>query len=887
MAQHDSDLEGQSSSGETPSNAVSNSPNISQSGQITSICDNDISGDTPATAGGDDTGQTIVAQTITPTIRQQKGSKYVIKDLVRTLDAYLNNGIPGRSFPDLFRARSGYFWYKDDKYSTKPLLCVAKDRSSADTSSFDNYLAAGTPEVHFPIENNFIVPTRKNNDNSIGFYLKEKLNMTYLELKPWYDGNNIIGSILSAIDNNKFLDIVFDIERPTEQPAENSSLAPGKLLIKVENEYNAYVSSYEKVLSENDISSKVLPNMYLLLAENLTDPRNLTNIEEEKRQGISSDAYQQALDLEQTNIWHPQKIIVSLFGNISNLSSNGDEYIDRFSRLLSSPTSWRNVWLEYTSSKMTNLVFSSREIKLFREFKSFREQFPFYINVNIDSPDLKTIGNSFYKSGFMDYLMAYVAKKRGSNNKVFRISDNAFEEETRDETQDFFDIKDIFSELKTGKDIFTSTGAASRFFDGDTTYVGLLEKDIIDFDSMEPSEKMDLSFLELEYDLLTNDLKNRHLRTMKDCFEGKSAYSEVLFYRIDKYEHNSEGATQFLQSFFVPSTDEDKIDLTDTQIKYGKKYEYRIYSYNYVLGNEYEYTDNDLENTEFQNNQSGGGSRYVKIKNDQKGFLVDTFQYSIEGIVVDKPGAMPEVQIVPFKDNSENLLFLFNPSTVEYNFVDIPFNNSETEMYNKVRQTQQKMPGEKLRFGGDDKVKEYYIYRIEKYPKSYEDFYEAFYKSVRTKCNCTSAEMIESIEPNKKYYYIFRSIDVHNNISYPSPVYEVELINENQMIFLKKDVVPFRDKEYKKPSRAARRLIYIRPSTSQTLITREAVERYENGTDTQVSLGDTNNLNSTVWGKTFKMRIKSKKTNKFVDVKFRFQKETGEIVQEIQESCEE
>jgi hypothetical protein len=197
------------------------------------------------------------------------------------------------------------------------------------------------------------------------------------------------------------------------------------------------------------------------------------------------------------------------------------------------------------------------------------------------------------------------------------------------------------------------------------------------------------------------------------------------------------------------------------------------------------------------------------------------------------------------------------------------------------------MPGEKLRFGGDDKVKEYYIYRIEKYPKSYQDFYEAFYKSVRTKCNCTSAEMIESIEPNKKYYYIFRSIDVHNNISYPSPVYEVELINENQMIFLKKDVVPFRDKEYKKPSRAARRLIHIRPSTSQTLITREAVERYEDGSDTQVSLGDTNNLNSTVWGKTFKMRIKSKKTNKFVDVKFRFQKETGEIVQEIQESCEE
>ena len=880
MAQHDSDFEGQSPSGETASNAANNSPNISQSGQITSICDDITPNGTGSNGGG--SGPTIVAQTITPTIREQKGSKYVIKDLVRTLPAYLNNGTPGSSFPDLFRARSGYFWYRDDKYSTKPLLCVAKDRRSADTSSFDNYLADGISKVRFPIEN-FTIPRRKDNNNSIGFHLEETLNMTYLQLESWYEGNNIIGPILSAIDNKKFLDIVFDIERPTEQTAENSSLAPGKLLIKVENEYNAYVSLYEKALSENDISSKVLPNMYLLLAENLTDPRNLMNIEEEKRQGISSDAYQQALDLEQTSNWYPQKMIVGMDNNINNLSSNGDEYIDRFSRLLSSPTSWRNggqnqrdFWLAYTSRKMTNLVFSSREIKLFREFKSFREQFPFYININIDSPDLKTIGNSFYKSGFIDYLMAYVAKERENNKKVFRIGDNAFEEETRDATQDFFDIKNIFSNLKTRQEIFTNIPYTSpvRTVTGDITYVGLLEKDIIGFDSMEPSEKMDLSFLELEYDLLTNDLKNRYLRTMKDCFEGKSAYSEVLFYRIDKYEHNSAGTAQFLQSFFVPSTDEDKIDLTDTQIKYGKKYEYRIYSYNYVLGNEYEYIENDLDNTGFQLFPPGAGSRFVKIKNDQKGFLVDTFQYSIEGIVVDKPGAMPEVQIVPFKDNSENLLFLFNPSTVEYNFVDIPFNNSEIEMYNKVRQTQQKMPGEKLRFGGDDKVKEYYIYRIEKYPKSYEDFYEAFYKSVRTKCNCTSAEMIESIEPNKKYYYIFRSIDVHNNISYPSPVYEVELINENQMIFLKKDVVPFRDKEYKKSSKAARRLIHIRPSTSQTLITREAVERYENGTDTQVSLGDTNNLNSTVWGKTFKMRIKSKKTNKFVDVKFRFQKES-------------
>ena len=38
------------------------------------------------------------------------------------------------------------------------------------------------------------------------------------------------------------------------------------------------------------------------------------------------------------------------------------------------------------------------------------------------------------------------------------------------------------------------------------------------------------------------------------------------------------------------------------------------------------------------------------------------------------------------------------------------------------------------------------------------------------------------IEQNKKYYYIARGIDYHQNRSNPTPIYEVEIINDNGLI---------------------------------------------------------------------------------------------------------
>ena len=48
----------------------------------------------------------------------------------------------------------------------------------------------------------------------------------------------------------------------------------------------------------------------------------------------------------------------------------------------------------------------------------------------------------------------------------------------------------------------------------------------------------------------------------------------------------------------------------------------------------------------------------------------------------------------------------------------------------------------------------------------------------------TAASKVDDIEPNKKYYYTFRAIDNHGNVSNPSSVYEIEMVKSNDDLCL-------------------------------------------------------------------------------------------------------
>ena len=135
----------------------------------------------------------------------------------------------------------------------------------------------------------------------------------------------------------------------------------------------------------------------------------------------------------------------------------------------------------------------------------------------------------------------------------------------------------------------------------------------------------------------------------------------------------------------------------------------------------------------------------------------------------------------------------------------------------------------------------------------------------------TSVSFVDNISPNTKYYYTFRSIDVHGNRSNPTDIYVIELVELEGMIFFNQSIYEFGSKEYNnvKTEKTFKRYFQINPNLIQSLIDYEKTFP-DNDTSsalkaTSVSVG---RADTSVWDKRFKLRITSKNSGKKFDINF-------------------
>ena len=130
---------------------------------------------------------------------------------------------------------------------------------------------------------------------------------------------------------------------------------------------------------------------------------------------------------------------------------------------------------------------------------------------------------------------------------------------------------------------------------------------VILFGAIEQKAQLEPKVKELAADLM---------RTYRQVMEGKKAYSEVLFYRIQK---KVAGNPNTIQNFWLENTPSvDVLSYTDTQIKYGVDYDYRIYAYTAVVGTKYRYAVNEMSNSTkgkipkiFDIDQNTGDFKYI------------------------------------------------------------------------------------------------------------------------------------------------------------------------------------------------------------------------------------------------------------------------------------
>jgi hypothetical protein len=181
-------------------------------------------------------------------------------------------------------------------------------------------------------------------------------------------------------------------------------------------------------------------------------------------------------------------------------------------------------------------------------------------------------------------------------------------------------------------------------------------------------------------------------------------------------------------------------------------------------------------------------------------------------------------------------------------------------------------------------------------PTTYTDFAPHLHATVEgilpTGQRAVNLGFDDDIKPNTKYYYTFRCIDYHEGLSIPSPIYHVEIVDDNGRMFPVTGVYYISNHiDISKIAKPLRKYLQIGAAFAQKIIKPSAVPDNLQPSVAPDSglLGTSDSIaaENSVWSapsnkKIFKIRLTSKSTSKKLDLNVRL--EEAPIINPTEES---
>ena len=811
---------------------------------------------------------------------------------------------------DSIRAELGAHWVTTDlstkNSSKKRMTYLLKDKNARKRENIVDFSL--TEEV---ADDNLRLPVK---NLAIRIYGNPRKFENQTHWQAFVRGQTYAGTTFQNLFKSDLIqDHSFICEQPfTERQANELG---GNTRIKtsdVKMEYNYYQYEYE-TMQQNVIDEKILPNLYALYS--LKEEDALTARNEIFRRHVTLAG---ALTVNEAAKFNDK-------GRKNDKSSNSLEYLKSYAKAM---TRTRSEGLQDVRERYNNMMLTPTSTSLLL-YNNKKFMFPMWGEITF-ATDVTTQ----FTQLLQDCDSSGIFMKDLYGSTIGKHPWTYVEQNFTTHTTVPVEIKNEAGRTKIKNTI--SAGSA-------TMKVWNVEDWYRSFQSTNPSTMNSGIFMGQENKEITMATAKNHgfykkmletifigkLRTLvksqqrkfSEIIDGDGCYSEELFYKIEKYAGDPSGTP--IQTFWLANTNNiDVYNFIDTQVKYGERYSYKATVYNFVIGAQYRYTkiavtqritEDCVEFVDGANNpvaprvkghvlvnNISGTRTAIQVPKDQRFmaeanvqviprvFITETPFFTHQSRLIDDPPLAPEIDILPYRTDSRFLKFFMQGCGGELKMDPIIITAEDQTMVTSIRRAKNLRSDDPITYASDDYPSFFQIYRMEKPPRRYQDFREHLRKTLatdvseETRQKAASAAYVDQLRSNRKYYYMFRSIDVHGKIGAPSPVYEVEIVYDKGAFYHLMKIYNMDSTPDVTNVKTGRRFIQIIPNIDQTLINED-----KSDFDSFNSAKDLKSLtygygDESIWTKKFKIRLTSKKTGKKVDINLRFK--TKRVKTDLEES---
>ena len=770
---------------------------------------------------------------------------------------------------DKFRASAGLFW--TDK--------TTQTEEHADTRNELCYMANASQDIqdtHIPMRMHFdsLMPAMEQDDGSTVEWVLLEANTQFTGQNGEFDVQAFHLHLKRAQDRTQ---LQADHTTSVTQLVAKSDIEERYSSVltdyaDIHGDYNYFDGQYERAVASRSVGESTIPNMYVFFAYQDSENPN--------------PAFHYHLTLDgKINLSDHQDMLNGVVVNSQVRATPTEIYFDKWTRAYAPAIN--DATTVVMDAKFKNIMFSVDDIGKMMGYEPHKELFPMWMHIEFTMDKMVEFAETLKDSQLMGILQQSLMSALRRGDDPLLSWENYFQAEKVDaplvtaanvaSTESHPPKRTIYStmsrrafDLDSWMDAFlddahelnVNTGSFDTTF---STFLGTFDADqIISNDS---KYKFYKSLMAVILKGKIRRLLKKHSRTAGEILMGESCYHETVLYRISKFKGSSPDGT-LIQSFFVPnSVDVDVFRYMDTQVKYNEEYTYTISSYDLVVGSKYGYEDLMLD----------GKWAAVAVRSKPSLKLLEVPIYKYTNRVVDNPPIHPEVEFIPFKGVNNKIKIIMNSGIGRYEIPIETIESTEREQVDKLKKAQNRKPDDvKLQYETDDYPAFYEVFRMAKKPKSFASFSGKKRHNISTTVGdgaltSSGIGIIDKIVPNKKYYYCVRAIDNHGHISYPSPIYQVEMVDDGGSIFPIVQLCEFAPEFESQPALGGRRYIHIQPAMPQMLVNEEASELLDAESVANLQRLTLSISEEPLWGKKFKIRLTSKSTGRKMDFNVSFE----------------